>query len=315
MDCCVALVQMAQEESWEISRLKQQLGHILTYSVFVLKIECERLNQVGTCILRLMTPSGCATAELLTSAATLSQHAEKDLLASTICHTIAGQKLIEEAQQRISSQSHDETHEKHMKSIVAALIDSCALFDREDAEQQAADGDDDEDKDMDTEAFASRCCLMTRMAKEVVMTARKLSSGVKEKIEAELTLSREKLESRASSQPPQCRSVLTKFLAEIQGDIVTTEKKQKVQQQLLWIKCWIEFAEAVAKVEAVAQVQAVQEVLGPGSELSVYVMEAQLWSTGWFAVEQYVSHAVDHPLSKPKGDEDKTKTLAKTRRC
>lgn len=64
-----------------------------------------------------------------------------------------------------------------------------------------------------------------------------------------------------------------------------------------------------------AQVDAVQAVLGPGSELSVYVMEAQLWSTGWFAVEQYVSHAVDHPLSKPKGDEDKNKTLAKTRRC
>ena len=307
VDCCVALVQMAQEESWEISKLKQQLGHILTYSVFVLKIECERLNKVGTCILRLMTPSGCATAELATSAATLSQHAEKDLLASTICHTIAGQKLIEEAQQRISSQSHDETYEKQMKSIVASLIDSCAQFDKEDAERQAADGKDNKDKDMDTEAFASRCCLMTRMAKEVVMTARKLSSGVKEKIETELTLSREKLESRVSSQPPQCRSVLTKFLAEIQGDIVTIEKKQQVQQQLLWIQCWIEFAEAVAKVEAVAQVEAVQAVLGPGSELSVYVMEAQLWSTGWFAVEQYVSHAVDHPLSKPKGDEDKEK--------
>ena len=134
---------------------------------------------------------------------------------------------------------------------------------------------------MDSEVFAAQCCMMTRVAKEIVMTTNKLSSGMKAKVEAELTLGRESFRSMAISRTPQCRSLLAKILAQIQAGTVNME----AQQQPAWITGWNEFAEAVAQVET--------DTTTTPAKLNEGMDEAALWSTGWFAVQAYVVHVVE----------------------
>ena len=64
VDCCVALVYIAEEEEWDISKLRKQLVFILTYAVHTMKVDCQPFAPVATCAFQLMSPSGCSTSYL-----------------------------------------------------------------------------------------------------------------------------------------------------------------------------------------------------------------------------------------------------------